>query len=122
MLHFHHLVYKRYSDAILSHVATLISCGPLPCPGAKVSIDEATAARIKKESPAPNAFKAEDVSSKCKDTKDREIPIEELRAACVTILAGLSNGRSGIRLQVCLVPQGQAYAIIGVFRQKAECT
>ena len=68
--------------------------------GTPTTLDNVTAARLKKESPSPNAFKAEEEPSAIAEADDAPITLEEMRAICVSILAGFSNGRSGVRLQV----------------------
>ncbi|GAX85666.1 hypothetical protein CEUSTIGMA_g13081.t1 [Chlamydomonas eustigma] len=70
--------------------------------GQSVQLDAVGAERIKRESPAPKHFKAEEFS--CTDGDDSVvIPLRShhVRAILASKLLTLMNGKSGVRLQVC---------------------
>ncbi|GAX78397.1 hypothetical protein CEUSTIGMA_g5839.t1 [Chlamydomonas eustigma] len=71
--------------------------------GQSVQLDAVGAERIKRESPAPKHFKAEEFSCTDGDDSSVVIPIRShhVRAILASKLLTLMNGKSGVRLQVC---------------------
>lgn len=68
-------------------------------------LDVNTAARIKKESPKPSAFKASEFALEKDDESSPNTPRYseyklQTRATCYVLLSVLCSGRSGVRLQV----------------------
>lgn len=65
--------------------------------GAQVALDSAALGRLKKESPAPKAFQAEEPPAAPADGSGAALERPQARAALYYKLLALVNGRSGVR-------------------------